>query len=702
MFSPLESVQKRTGTGSELARLRNENVSVISFDSIQTTERLLDKLDLSNEEELLLQKALEERNEQQELKSSAYNPSVCLPASGFPSLRHSSGHSASSHRRGFSTGSTPIVADGNKVVSTKAAAIESNVADLRYSYIAVEEPDDEYENAYESGNGNRDIHENGSNRNRESKEMRGNPGKDNSVSDSKGSRGVADVPINIEKFRFRKHEPVRYNVTPPITNMMFSPYHKLDFETPVHTPSHTPKASLSSIVLNHPTTQSSSESEQSVLATNNVFQTPNKDSKGKMPNNYLSEVSTPPPKDFKKGHQAKKSLFSLKNLFRSPKVPVVEGPASPTRNAQHQITVPNKSTSAPSTPLETFKFPQQLGHSASYDDKPLPEVNEYRKSPENAGSKGSTNTNNNNNNSENIFGNPKHRKADSQGALVDHYSKTPVKSQHTYKMLLEPRPTVLSVPHSYSGLPSAPSSSESFSFPNGNRDRDRDRDRYTEYPKSAPHGNHSTTNSTSTNTSYNSAPSDLSLKSSSNKRMIAKQRINMAIDLRNKGYAKESTAHLKEACKLGDRTAFLLYGLALRYGSGTEIDLKESFNWIRGATGVKDFKATVLHANVDPFELPEPLPYRDNDAAAPALYECGIAYLKGYGVLTSEWKGLKCLEYAASLGHVDSMCLCGTIWSKASAHRKKDTRRAAKWFRLAQKHGADLIGADWIYKDQYM
>lgn len=56
-FSPLDGLQKRTGTRSDLMGLQHENVSVISFDSIQTTGRLLDKLDLSAEEELLLQKA---------------------------------------------------------------------------------------------------------------------------------------------------------------------------------------------------------------------------------------------------------------------------------------------------------------------------------------------------------------------------------------------------------------------------------------------------------------------------------------------------------------------------------------------------------------------------------------------------------------------------------------------------------------------
>ena len=85
------------------------------------------------------------------------------------------------------------------------------------------------------------------------------------------------------------------------------------------------------------------------------------------------------------------------------------------------------------------------------------------------------------------------------------------------------------------------------------------------------------------------------------------------------------------------------------------------------------------------------------------MYECGISYLKGYGVdRVDELKGLKYLEKAAALGHVDSICLSGTIWSKKSKVRRRDMARAAAWFRIADKRGANLIGAEWIYKDKYM
>ncbi|CAI7041534.1 BEM_collapsed_G0002190.mRNA.1.CDS.1 [Saccharomyces cerevisiae] len=68
----------------------HSNKSSISFESIQTTERLLDKLDLSLEDELILQEALleEENASRNSQLSQTSGPTLCMPASEFPSLRY--------------------------------------------------------------------------------------------------------------------------------------------------------------------------------------------------------------------------------------------------------------------------------------------------------------------------------------------------------------------------------------------------------------------------------------------------------------------------------------------------------------------------------------------------------------------------------------------------------------------------------------
>lgn len=198
--------------------------------------------------------------------------------------------------------------------------------------------------------------------------------------------------------------------------------------------------------------------------------------------------------------------------------------------------------------------------------------------------------------------------------------------------------------------------------------------------------------------------------------------ISAAIDMRKAGNLHASALKLRQACQKGNKTAFLLYGLALRYGYGVEIDYIQSFYYIKLATSIKSWDNDVFNFEVNPFQLErtinESIPFKLEEPLVPALFECGIAYLKGYGIQNiDEYKGLKCLEKAASMGHVDSMCLSGIIWSQEpeiseqsfnstsfdkKIRRKKDVIKAAAWFRIAEKRGANLIGSDWIYKKKYL
>ncbi|KAG0656004.1 hypothetical protein C6P45_002813 [Maudiozyma exigua] len=181
--------------------------------------------------------------------------------------------------------------------------------------------------------------------------------------------------------------------------------------------------------------------------------------------------------------------------------------------------------------------------------------------------------------------------------------------------------------------------------------------------------------------------------------------ITSAINMRIEGKLEASATKLKKACESGNKTAYLLYGLALRHGCGIPEDQKSSLLYIKKATGIESFDEEVFHCDIDPLELEanNSIPSKLEEPLVPALHECGISFLKGYGgEEVDEFKGLKFLEKAASLNHVDSMCLCGIIWSQKSDTRKKDLSKAAAWFRLADKRGANLIGSDWIYKKKYM
>ncbi|KAL6948990.1 hypothetical protein ACO0QE_001472 [Hanseniaspora vineae] len=118
----------------------------------------------------------------------------------------------------------------------------------------------------------------------------------------------------------------------------------------------------------------------------------------------------------------------------------------------------------------------------------------------------------------------------------------------------------------------------------------------------------------------------------------SEDRIKLAIDLKFKGQYKESTDQLFMACQENDKMAFLLYGLALKLGTGIMPNPAESLRYIKRACGInnKEDEQTIIFEKsdkLDPYELslnhaiavpdvpPEPL--------APALYEAGLFYLKG-------------------------------------------------------------------------
>ena len=79
--------------------------------------------------------------------------------------------------------------------------------------------------------------------------------------------------------------------------------------------------------------------------------------------------------------------------------------------------------------------------------------------------------------------------------------------------------------------------------------------------------------------------------------------ITSAINMRIEGKLEASAAKLRRACQEGDRTAFLLYGLALRHGCGVPEDQTMSLTFIMKATGIDSFQDEVYSHNIDPLRL---------------------------------------------------------------------------------------------------
>ncbi|SCU88825.1 LAFA_0E14752g1_1 [Lachancea sp. 'fantastica'] len=617
--SPLDQLRGKAGQvidhqekKSEVLVLRERGNSTASFDSVQTTERLLDRLDLNEEDEALLQQALKEaqaHNLDGFTIKKHENRAVCVPASGFPSLRKSSGSSVQSEGSEYKPLMNILkeLSEKEKITLSKKKQVELHLPRSRYSYFVEEESDGDQNGDFDFQN--RTINfENYRTRN--------------------GTR----LPATKSVSHTSESDPVSENTSTPYRlpskdSAMNSGAHPL-----ANIPGSGSSSSLETKGLIKRSTQSSIDSEisrESDKRSKQVDEAPKWKFSTPMKTGSASasrQTSVSPSKrssEHHKGHKKTPSSF-FKNFFKSPKV---------SESRPEMIKV--KSTG--STPMST------------------PPSNKFQ------------------------FPVPQLETASSPGSRAAH---PPLTASSDLTPQFPPR-THLHFDHNRAS-----------SDPNVLVSR---RSEMEGYKRGEPHEEHATHFGLVRPKTHEAAirPSQKELH------LNTDARIRMVIELRNRGNLKASTEHLKALCEMQNPTGFLLYGLALRYGSGVDKDYPQSLHYLKKAADIRSEEDEIFVLDIDPFKLAH-VPHVPPEPRAPALYECGMAYLKGYGVAeVDEIKGIKYLEKAASLGHLDSMCLSGTLWSKSSEKKTKNKARAAAWFRLADRRGADLIGADWIYKDKY-
>lgn len=648
--------QEETDPKSNMAT----NQSVLSFETVRTNERLLDKLDLSVEDEALLHQALVEEEENSrafELRQQQRGPVICMPASKFPSLR----------MKGLVTARD--MADNERMQSLKGLNLKGNTstsaveqhyaAKSRYSYLAEEDSDSEYGI---SSMGDLTLKENAESRESNPKVVNFEnyrvenaailsqfPLVFSSNGQLKKSQGSRPYTTSTESFEPAAEATVLGN------NKMYQN----------GSGSSTKTSFVEAGQLSKPKTQSSLESDSSLTSYSRSkdrqhdvpYSTPTKSSSSPSVNAVFFKDT---PKEPYRTHK-KKPSFSFKNLFKSPKS-VRSRNSLDTKESYEESSIP-----LPSGESSPKKKSQQFRKFIFPASPILP----FEPQTPQSSSK------------------PTKRKAHHFRSLSDFHKVSPSAPQSDVHLADEHDTNIGSSlardkPRRKLSLdsrrPAIPVSS--FNTPPHSRQQSQNHLHF-----------------------YNEKVDRKSETPQDSIKLSPDHQIKTAIRMRNVGQLEESAKRLRKACLANDKTAFLLYGLALRHGCGVPKDYKDSFRYIKAATGVLSEVEDVLNCEIDPFELElkDSMPKVVPEPTAPALYECGIAYLKGYGPdQRNETFGLKYVEKAASLGHIDSMCLSATIWSKKSETRKKDVARAAAWFRLAEKRGANLIGSQWIHKDKYM
>ncbi|CAI4037250.1 hypothetical protein SMKI_02G1180 [Saccharomyces mikatae IFO 1815] len=676
----------------------HSNKSSISFESIQTTERLLDKLDLSLEDELILQEALlEEENALRNSQlSQANGPTLCMPASEFPSLRYRSNPSPTY----IQARDRSLIIDSLKEKDSSlrgkfsSCKVERHMPKKsRYSYIVEEDYDSETfnisnpqikRNERDYKYPNYDSNTRGTNTpnsfNFENYRIENTrlhhlyPMLLSSDNDNKNIKKINSNNINNSMkndWKFEKQGSPNEFVPAQRSTCL----HRNGSSTSTNT-------SFSEVgQLSKPKTQSSFESESSSFAklkstksdTTPVKSSPKRSSSSTStltkPNTMTSDISVPPTPPYKT-HKKKSSLSSLKKLFKSPRARAKnkkdlesEG-SSPIHSATNLLDFSGENTQVQPISNTVNNYSPHL---AKYIFPPNPTFHFRTLSSPQSATEKKTNSK--------VRPNRTHLRTFSDFHTMEKDLRTEELSALTGQSNKPNCPKVIRRTLSLDSM-----------VPN-------DQAHYTDTLNHRKQESNTTKKSGKLKFHQEPYDNDESLH------------IGQAITMRHQGKLEESAQRLKRACARGNKTAFLLYGLALRHGCGVDKNLKLSLGYLMAATDIKSFAAEVLDLDINPlnFISIDDIPDIAPEPTAPALYECGMAYLKGLGTdHPDEIKGLKFLEKAALLGHVDSMCLSGTIWSKTSNIKKKDLARAAAWFRIADKKGANLLGSDWIYKEKYM
>lgn len=182
----------------------------------------------------------------------------------------------------------------------------------------------------------------------------------------------------------------------------------------------------------------------------------------------------------------------------------------------------------------------------------------------------------------------------------------------------------------------------------------------------------------------------------SNSQLSADEHVEKGIACHENGSVKESTYHLRRAAMQQHPTGMLLYALACRHGWGMRPNQKEGVQWLRKAV---DSAGLDLNRVVDnPAGEPRGRFYQEQKALqaqfALGLYELGVSHLNGWGIEQDKALALRCFEIAGRWGDADALAEAGFCYAEGIGS-KKDLKKAAKYYRMAESKGMSMIGNSW-------
>ncbi|KAK8203817.1 hypothetical protein IWZ01DRAFT_96137 [Phyllosticta capitalensis] len=184
--------------------------------------------------------------------------------------------------------------------------------------------------------------------------------------------------------------------------------------------------------------------------------------------------------------------------------------------------------------------------------------------------------------------------------------------------------------------------------------------------------------------------------------MTPQMHLDKGIEFHEKGEVQKATYHWRLAAKAEIPTAMLMYALACRHGWGMRPNQAEGVKWLRKAVDAAQLEVADDEDNATKGKpAPDVVERRTHKAQfAVSVYELGVSYMNGWGIQQDKGLALRCFEIAGSWGDADALSEAGFCYHEGIGC-KKDLKKSAKFYRMAEAKGVSVAGNSWIHKDKY-
>ncbi|OAF57395.1 hypothetical protein VC83_04845 [Pseudogymnoascus destructans] len=181
----------------------------------------------------------------------------------------------------------------------------------------------------------------------------------------------------------------------------------------------------------------------------------------------------------------------------------------------------------------------------------------------------------------------------------------------------------------------------------------------------------------------------------------AEWHVTKGIECHENGSLNESTYHLRIAARQNHPTGMLLYALACRHGWGMRANQQEGVQWLRKAADSAILEVNEDESSAKGGQAVDVVDQKQRKAQfALSMCELGMSHLNGWGIEQDKVLALRCFEIAGAWGDADALAEAGFCYAQGVGC-KKDMKKSAKFYRMAESKGISMVGNSWIHKSKY-